>query len=313
MVESIVSVQPVADVPYQVSAPPIKKRAEGYPSIPDSLGASARGSEDYLMSKPVLTPPSRRIEGVNTGIRLIDAMDFFHQLCDEFLSIVTVRIEAFNGELDDLLKQVKAAAEKAKESMFWGMLQKVATSILAALSIVLGVSLLTNGASALVGGAMIFSGIATISNMVMSEAGGWDWLAEKMADNAEEQKRLATLFPVVVGLIAGVVGCLGSISAVTYFGTGMTTMMTVMAVTQSTVSVLNGGITIGKGFSDARATCYRAKLVKFKALVTEKNQCLDILTKNIEHLLEVLDNDRNRNQSMMRAIVETNHVVVQRA
>ncbi len=318
-VSSIKRVDPLSEVistPYLGSMASAvtseKAKISGYPGIPDTLSPNASVEIDYVKSKPKLTPPGYRDYQILSGLRLIHAMDFFQNLCDAFLEVTTLRIEVFNAELQDLLKDLKEASEKAKESMFWSVLQKIANSILAALSIVVGITLLTNGASAIVGGAMIFSGVVLITNMIMSEAGAWNSLAEKMADNAEDQQMIATLFPTIIGVVAGAVGFFGSISAFAYFGVATSALSTVLSVTQSTTTILNGGITIGKGFSDMHSTLFRAKLIKIKSLTTATNKMVDVATKSLENIFDVLDNDRDSNAKIIEQIIKTHQISVQR-
>lgn len=290
--------------------------ASGYPLLPDCLALSSpiTASDprtDYSITKPVLTPPRHRTPSSLEGLRIIEAMNFFQELCDSFLEITSLRIETFNEELQTLLTQLRAASEKAKESKAWSILQKIANLMVASFSLVVGISLLgSGGMGTVVGGAMIVSGILSISNMVLSETGAWNWIAGKLADNAEEQRKLATLIPAIVGVLAGSVGILGSVSAYSKFG--MPAFQAIIFFAQSAITIFNGTTTIGKGFADARSLYHSADVVKIKSEITIKGKMIDHVTKSLETIFDTLNNDRTSNLKIIEQITKTHQSVSQR-
>lgn len=290
-------------------------------AVEDSMAASALGpSIPVIIDRPTLTPPSFSEDVPSPAnppslseLRFLAAMESFRSFGDQVLSTLGVRLEAFRLQLQDIsaenLQKLKEAAENAKSSDFWSLLQKVANCLLSAFSIVIGFSLVSTGAGTLVGGAMIASGIFSIANLLMSESGTWDWVAKKLA-NEDESKRqmLAMLLPSVVGVLTGVIGVFGSAGAFAW--SGIEFIDKVGLLLSSLLSIMSGVTTIGKGYADANLTWSKADLIKIKSQMTVERHLIDNTAKSIEGVLDGMNAAHDKANLFVKMAIRSNEAVV---
>ena len=159
---------------------------------------------DWTPERPVLTHPNDLPPPRSSVYRLLAETENSRCLGNEILETLSLRVsqikEKINEITTELTKKLKEAAERAQESVFWSLLKKVATCLLSAVSIVLGISLVASGGGALVGGAMIASGILSLANFALSESGLWDTIAQQLSRGNEDLKRkLQIILPPVWG------------------------------------------------------------------------------------------------------------------
>lgn len=275
-----------------------------------------------MIDRPKLIPPqiaqkfSSQVtaEPTLSELRFLSAMEAFRSFGDQMLSTLGTRLEVFRLELQEIsaenLRNLKEAAEKAKASDFWSLLKKIATALVSALSIIIGVSLVATGVGALVGGAMIASGIFSLANMLMCESGAWDWVAEKLANEDEEKRKmLAIHLPCAVGILAGVIGIFGSAGAFAWSGIDFFDKSVMIA--QSTLAIFDGATTVGKGYADANVIWSQADLTKTKSKITIQRQQIENTTKSIEGVLDGLNAANTKASQLIKMAVRSNQAVVE--
>ncbi|MBS0653725.1 MAG: hypothetical protein JSR39_09430 [Verrucomicrobia bacterium] len=303
------------------ASPVVDPHAHASAAVQDSIAAAdLEPSIPVVIDRPTLTPPSFRRDTPPPAnppslseLRFLAAMESFRSFGDEVLLTLGVRLEAFRLQLQDIsadnLQKLKEAAENAKASDFWSLLKKVANSLLSALSIVIGVSLVSTGAGSLVGGAMIASGIFSIANMLMSESGTWDWVAKKLANEDEDRRKmLAMLLPTATGLLAGIIGLGGSAGAFAWSGIEFAEKAVMIA--QATLAIFDGATTIGKGYADANLIWSQADLTKVKSQMTVERQLIDNTTKSIEGVLDGLNAAHDKANLFVKMAIRSNEAVV---
>ena len=237
-------------------------------AISDTLGIADHKVVDWTPERPILTsphelPPPRDLP--RSDYRLLAVTEESRELGDKILNTMTTRLAAIKDHIRAIsaenIEKLKEAAERANDSAWWSTLKKIASCLLSALSIVFGVAFAASGGGALIGGAMIASGILSLANFALSEAGTWDWVAKELSNGNEEwRKRLAMILPATVGLLAGGIGLVGSVYSVT---TGAV-QLAEKAVIQTAVTLFDGATTLGKGQADARLYGRKQTSRKFK-------------------------------------------------
>lgn len=301
---------------------PVGSRPVAPPPVYDTIApAQAKPSAPIIIDRPLLPPPdfsgqlpANAKPPTLSELRFLAVMEAFRSFGDEMLSSLGVRLESYRLQLEDIstenLEKLKEASENAKSSDFWSLLTKVATCLLSALSVVIGISLVATGGLTLVGGAMIGSGIFSLANMLMSETKTWDWVAKKLAnDDEERQKMLAMLLPAAAGILSGLVGVFGSAGAVVW--TGVTFFDKAILIAQTSLAMFNGVTTIGKGYADAKTLWLQADLTKMKSNITIERQMVDRTTKSIEDVLDGLNAAQTKSAQFVRMAIRSNQAVVE--
>jgi hypothetical protein len=241
------------------------------PIVSDMLGISEESVlSTWTPERPQLTPPESlpSSRGLVSTLRLLNVTDQSRELGDSILETLALRLSNVKEDIRTIsaenMKKLKEAAERANASNFWSTLQKIATCLLSALSIVFGVAIAASGGGALIGGAMIASGVLSLANFALSEFGTWDWVADQLAHGNEENKRIiAMILPAAIGIVAGGIGMVGSVHGV---ATGALQFAEkAVFVAQTAVTLFGAATTLGKGIADARLLWTQADLLKIQA------------------------------------------------
>jgi hypothetical protein len=235
------------------------------------------------IERPQLTPPELLpCIGSSIGaLRLIGVTDESRALGGALLETFSARLAQVKEKISaisaDNIQKLKEAAERANSSHFWSTLQKIATCLLSALSLVFGVAIVASGGGALIGGAMIASGILSLANFALSECGAWDWIAGQIAhDNEEHKKKLAMILPLAVGIVAAGIGLVGSAYGVA--SSAIQFAEKAVSVAQTALALFKATTTFGKGVSDARLLWTQADLVKIQSdLAVEREAFTSII------------------------------------
>ncbi len=259
-----------------------------------------------------LSHPSSSPTGL-TEFRLFSLMEEFHSFGDGLLSSMTHRLEAFKSKLHEVseenIKNIRVSAEKAKTSYFWSVLQKIATTLLSALSIVMGISLIATGGGALLGGAMVASGILSIANFVLWESGTWDWLINKLSNEDETRRHyLSIILPASFGIACAAISVFGAVGATLW--TATTVMSKAAMIAQATLATFEGVTTIGKGHSNANLIWTQADLLSSSSQMTVEKHRIDHATQAIDSFLKELSAIQEQMAMSMRSIIASNQLVV---
>lgn len=251
--------------------------------------AVASSAAAPLFVPPKLTPPSRVSY---SEFSLIHVFDEMHASGKTMLASFTSSISQGSAKLRQLLleniEKLKEAAKKAQENGFWSMLQKIGECILAAISTILGITLVATGAGAIVGGVLIAAGILTITNFAMRETGSWDWAAKKLSNDKEQQKKLAIYLPLGVGLVAAVLGLGGSIA--TALWTSLNMAQQALSIGQAALGIYQGFTTVGKGITDAKVLWTQADLIDIEKRTTLERLSFERNSSAMHQMIQVFEN-----------------------
>jgi len=281
----------------------------------DSINSSnTQPIELPSFDRPVLPPPGKPAESSLTVLSYIHAVNGFQNFGDQYLKTKSAALASTNKEIEDLnakdMERMRDAAEKASTSAVWSFLKKIATCILAAISVVIGISLVATGGGAIIGGAMIASGIFSIANLVLSEAGFWEWVAKKLAnDNEDKRKKIAMILPAVVGIASGVIGIFGSVGSVVW--SSLNLMQQALVIAHAIFGVVDGATTIGKGVADGRVLFAEADLAKSRLETILARYKSENISKAVEEVLNYLGAVQEKASSMLKMIVQSNQRIVQ--
>ncbi len=289
----------------QHGIPPISHHQP--PHFPDTLakGAPNTTSLDFSPSKPHL--PSL------PEMRAIRAMERLHEAGERKFH---VHIGEFDAKLDELdawqaqsLETLKEKCQRTQETTMWETARKIGAGILGVVSTFLGLSIVTTGGSALIGGALIASGIISIANLAFTDAGLWDWLAEKLAgDNEEMQKKIATLIPCVLGLIAAGLGMAG-FGALARWG-ALPVAPQALAIVQMIVNLTTIVTTIGGELSQARVSLSQSSLIDLQGKIALHSHEVDLLNEQLEEVLEQETQSYRLAKSLLNLTIHTKQALL---
>lgn len=241
-----------------------------------SLKSSSKPPEPEISShngemiKPQLSP--------NPLLRYLTVNNEMITVAEKMTEFNIGEVEGERKELEALrAKQIERLHESLKAedySGFWGVLSKIGSMVLGAISTIVGAFFLTSGAGTIVGGAMIASGVLSIANLTLEETGGWDWIVDKLAKEDEEfRKTLRLLLPAGIGAICGITG-LGS----AFFGwESLNSLGKLITVAQTAANFIAGATTAAQGVFSAKTSIAQAEHLELSREVYEKEECLDEL------------------------------------
>jgi len=260
----------------------------------------------YEPSKPQLAFPSKEslIE-----YRLIDSLEKLHKTGTGMLELNMNELDDCNQKFKEMqaeqAKKLKEAAARTQDDKFWSLLKKIGAFVLAAVSTVLGMTLVATGAGALVGGAMIASGLLTIANLAFTDAGVWDWVAEKLAKgNEEKQKKIAAIIPAVVGGFCAVIGLAGS--AGTFLWASINVAQKMLLIAQTALNFAEGVAAIGDGVNRYRSLRTQAALTEIKKDLFLNENKLEKASGGMEKIFQVQSRAAEQVSKMIRMSSQTN-------
>jgi hypothetical protein len=281
-------------------------------AIIDTIGPAAEHTEVYTPERPILVPPNELppIRGLPlSDYRLIAAAEESRELGNHLIDTLGVRLAAVKTQIREIsaenMQKLKETAERANSSLWWSTLKKFATALLSTFSIIWGTALVASGGGALIGGAMIASGILSLANFALTEAGTWDWVAKQLSNDDEEyRKKLAWILPAAIGVAAGAVGLVGSAYSL---GTGAIQFAEkAVYIAQSALALFDGLTTIGKGQADARLLWTQADLKHIEAKLTVERTNFDSVMREIEGSLNDFRAVKQKTKKTIQIISQSN-------
>ena len=244
-----------------------------------------------LFSPPKLTHPSH-ITYSEYG--LIHALDALHTCGESLIKSFTTSLSQGSAKLKTLslenIEKLKEAAKSAQSSEFWSFLQKIGECILAAITTVLGITLVATGAGAIIGGVMIAAGILTLTNFAMRETGSWDSVAKQLSDDKENQKNIAFYLPLGMGLLAAVLGIGGSVATALY--TTLNVAGQAVTVLQAAASIYQGITTVGHGVTEGQVLWTQADLTKIGTETTLTRVRFERNSSTLRQMVKILENTK---------------------
>jgi hypothetical protein len=235
-----------------------------------------------------------------------------NQIVDTFgvrLALVKENIKEISAENTQKLKE---ASEKASTSQWWSVLKKIAASLLSAFSIVFGIALAATGGPALIGGAMIASGVLSLANFALSETRTWDWVAKQLShDNEEWTKKLAMILPASVGIVAGGIGLVGTGYS---FATGAVEFVDkAVYAAQTALSLFDAFTTFKKGHADADLIWTQSDLADIQADLTVERTNFDTVMRELEGSLSDFRSVKAKSKKTLQMISQSNIQLVRQA
>lgn len=279
--------------PLSLLSPPLPEEGLALPSC--------TAENPYRPLPPALPLPRKP----RSELRLLECLsEEMPAVVDTQLKAMTVRLDAKKEGIKEvsaeLMATLKKAAEQAQTSQWWSLLKKIADCFLAALSLILGFSLVSSGGGALAGGALIAAGILSFANLFLSECKGWDWISVQLANGDEElREKLNVLLPIIAALIA----CVLSFTA--GFSGGVKLGGKVLAIAQGTLALFATATQLGKGISDAKLTWNQSEIHSLEGKRTVQEEERDLLAETIHMVLEHVASTMKQAQRIMRTCSQT--------
>jgi len=267
---------------------------------------------EWKPEKPKLTHP----DAVMSEYRLLSALKQLGETGDDLLRLLGTRLSNVKDEVREIsaenIQRLRASAERANASTWWQVLQKIATSLLSALSLVSGIAVISAGGHAFIGGAMIASGIFSLFNIALTESGTWDWIAKQLAqENEERREQLAKILPAAMGLVAGGIGLAGSAYS---FTTGAIPFVEKsLYIAQTAFSIFQASVTLGKGQADVRLIWAQADSNESDGKLNMSQVGFNSLVQEIKTFMETLKSAKAAAKKAVENISETNIQLVRQA
>ena len=241
-----------------------------------------------LFSPPKLIHPSRT---TYSEYGLIQALDELHASGESLITSFTTSLSQGSEKLRKLssenIEKLKEAAKNTQSSEFWSFLQKIGECILAALTSVLGITLVATGGGAVIGGVMIAAGILTLTNFAMRETGSWDYVAKQLSDDKEKQKNIAFYLPLGMGLLAAVLGVGGSVATALY--TTLNVAGQAVTVLQAATGIYHGITTVGHGVTEGQVLWTEADLTKIATETTLTRVKFEKNSSTLRQMMKILE------------------------
>lgn len=279
--------------------------------------ASESMRTEWRPERPRITPPSE-LPGRSSmsEYRLLAVTNDTQTLGNGILDTLSHRLQGVKAKIREVsaenMQKLREAAERASASDFWSVLKKIATSLLSALSAVFGITILATGGSALVGGAMIASGVLSLANFALSELGTWDWIAEIIANGNEDlKKKLAMAIPIGVGIVAAGIGLVGTVNGVATGALNLTEK--VISAAQTAVGIFGAATTFGKSAADSRALLTQADLKMIQALLTIERENFTSTIDEIKGSMGEFKAIKSKTKKAIEMIAQSNIELVRQA
>lgn len=316
-IDSVFSVRPMAEMPNATSFETPRTGISHQQDLLETVDAGSSSSA-WTPERPRLTPPESLPHsiGPSSEYRLLAVTDESRNLGNQIMSTLGTRLQNVKLKIREIsaenIQKLKEAAQRAADSSFWSVLKKIATCLLSSLSIVFGIALVGSGGGALIGGAMIASGILSLANFAMSETGGWDWVAKQISDdNEERRKMLAMILPGAVGILAGGIGLVGSVQGIVSGAIQFAEKSVYIA--QTALAIFDGITTFGKGHADAHLTWAQADLQKIQADLTVERSHFDTVMREIETSMSDFKAVKAKTKKIIQTLSQSNVQLVRQA
>jgi hypothetical protein len=316
--DPISSVSPMMRVPGALPSEPMHNR-ESFLVSDSSIGPAEESTPIWTPERPILTPPPHALpllKGPGSEYRLLAATEESRNLGNSILDTLGLRLQDVKHKIREIsaenIQKLKEAAQRVSDGGFWSILHKIATTLLSAISIVFGISLVASGGGALIGGTMIASGILSLSNCAMSETGAWDWVAKQLAyDNEERQRMFAVMLPGAVGLLAGGIGIIGSVQGAV--SGALQFAEKAVYIAQTALAIFDGITTFGKGHADAYLIWTHGDLSKIQAALTVERTNFDTVMQEIEGSMSDFKAVKAKTKKIVQTLSQSNIQLVRQA
>lgn len=272
---------------------------------------------EWTPERPRLMAPSQLPQNQSLSeYRLLAVTNDTRALGDDILETLSFRLQSVKEKIREVsaenMGKLREAATRASSSDFWGILKKIATSLVSAISAVFGIAILATGGSALVGGAMIASGVLSLANFALSELGTWDWIADLIAHNNDDlKKKLQWILPGAVGILAAGIGIVGSVNGVV--SGAMNFAEKAASVAQTGIAIFQSVTTIGKSAADANTLWTKADLKMIQAHLTVERENFTSTIDEIKGSMSEFKGVNTKTKKAIEMIAQSNIELVRQA
>ena len=181
-----------------------------------------------------------------------------------------------------LIEHIREASELFKQNSTWSTVSKIASGILAAISIVFGLALwATPAGGPLVGGLLIASGVISILNLIMEETKAWDQVADAIAgDDIKLRNQLRIWIPASLNLASMIVGAAGSV--------GASLFMASFTWTQQLIMMGKLAANTGKNITEMARGVASSQSLKSQAETEHMQTQIDLVDSNLKGIIDTL-------------------------
>lgn len=250
-----------------------------------------------------------------SDLRLLHVSNATRNLGEDITDTLSLRLSYAKEEIKTIsveqIAKLQTAAEKANSSQFWSALKKIATCLLAAVSTIIGVSLVATGGMGFVGGAMIASGVLSLANFAFSECNFWKWVAEKLSQDRKEQEQIQMILPMILGIVTAGVGLIGSAMGATS-GT-LNLSEKVGTIAHTAVSLFETFTSVGKGIADADLLWTRADLTTIQGDLNLERILYEYVMEGIKSSMQEFKSIQAKINQAIRSITYSNTQLARQA
>jgi hypothetical protein len=206
-------------------------------------------------------------------------------------------------------QKLHEAAKRAQEAGVWSYLQKIGSAILSTVSIFLGISLASTAAPSFIGPALVAVGIFGLAHLAFKEAGFWDWVAEKIAqDNEELKKKIEYYAPLVIGLLVN--GAQLAVFAALPFYAAMELSTKILFIAQIFSNSATIVSAVGGQVSEALVAKAKAEALALQGDMQVSKLEVDRMTQGIELALSSQNLANRAAKQIVDLTVEANHQIL---
>ncbi len=207
-VDAIATLDPFCPIDFK---PPAPQGLSGASSI-----SSVERNSPLAPLKPKLAPPVA-VCGKSYLLDIIDLHNEAEEITTAIIDHTSEQIRSDMALLDKFSNERAAALEQhareiaARET--WGVWATIAQYITTAASVVLGIGLLSNPATATAGGFLIASGGLGLGNRVLNDLGVWNVIPTYFTESVETQQKVARWIDTGMYFLSVGLGLAGGIMA----------------------------------------------------------------------------------------------------
>lgn len=233
-------------------------------------------------SNGLFAPPN-----LPSPLLVIQLMENVYTTGRKLLEVALEEVKGLSGQIEKNWQQIVETLQKntvwTQQSNMWSTLQTVGSYILSAYSFGIGGMIYASG-SPVLGSTLLAAGLLSTANIALTEMGGWDYIAEKLAkENAELQKQITFWGPITLYALSAS----GSIAA----SCDPNVLANIPSLEwKKFVESMNSVVIAGKGFANANLEWSKASLLTLQTTLFKDNMARDVLLGWIKSFAEMLEN-----------------------
>ena len=254
----------------------------------DVLSSAAQDSATFEISRPKIPTPYALIHLQMKG----------HEIINEALRIEEANFEEESKRFKVLIEELNQVWQEHQEALAsqesWSYFERIVSYVGSGLSIAMGASCITTGVGSSIGYILIAAGCMQIGNQVMSDNGGWAYIASKLSSDPEMKIKLSSGMEITCGSIATLASLIASFQATALFQmntvakTIASAVTTTQAIAESTSRIGEGIVTKKTLDAERNKTLSHAKHTELTSCVEKSMQEMISLCERESEFTEVL-------------------------